>query len=257
MEHVLHREPSSSLPTVRDVAWHRPFAWLRAGWRDLVRQPGLALGYGGFVALAGWILLTVAWTGAAHLVPALLGGFLLVAPIVAVGLYAIAQQLEETGRVSTSQAAVATRPHLPMLALFGLVLALALIAWERVAAIVFALSYGGEVPALERFAAELLTVPAHRDALLALVAAGALFALAVYASGVVAAPMIYHRGSDPVTAIVTSWRVCLRNAAAALVWAVCLALLVALGFATLMLGLVVVFPWLAFASWHAYRDLVG
>jgi uncharacterized membrane protein len=30
----------------------------------------------------------------------------------------------------------------------------------------------------------------------------------------------------------------------------------AIGFATWMIGLVLVFPWLGHASWHAYRDLV-
>jgi uncharacterized membrane protein len=39
-------------------------------------------------------------------------------------------------------------------------------------------------------------------------------------------------------------------------WALLIAGLTVLGFATAMLGLVVVFPWLAHASWHAYRDLV-
>jgi uncharacterized membrane protein len=39
-------------------------------------------------------------------------------------------------------------------------------------------------------------------------------------------------------------------------WAALIVALTALGFATLMIGLVLVFPWLAHASWHAYRDLV-
>jgi uncharacterized membrane protein len=37
---------------------------------------------------------------------------------------------------------------------------------------------------------------------------------------------------------------------------VLIAALTALGFATPMLGLVVIFPWLGHASWHASRDLV-
>jgi uncharacterized membrane protein len=41
-----------------------------------------------------------------------------------------------------------------------------------------------------------------------------------------------------------------------LLWAALIATLTAVGFATLMLGLIVIFPWLAYASWHAYRDLV-
>ena len=36
-----------------------------------------------------------------------------------------------------------------------------------------------------------------------------------------------------------------------------LMLLTALGMATPLLGLMVVAPWLAHVSWHAYRDLVG
>jgi len=29
----------------------------------------------------------------------------------------------------------------------------------------------------------------------------------------------------------------------------------AIGFATLLLGMIVLLPWAAYASWHAYRDL--
>jgi uncharacterized membrane protein len=39
-------------------------------------------------------------------------------------------------------------------------------------------------------------------------------------------------------------------------WALLLMGLTAVGMASAMLGLVVVAPWLAHASWHAYRDLV-
>jgi hypothetical protein len=40
-------------------------------------------------------------------------------------------------------------------------------------------------------------------------------------------------------------------------WAALLMGLTVLGMATALLGLVVVVPWLAHASWHAYRDLVS
>ena len=39
-------------------------------------------------------------------------------------------------------------------------------------------------------------------------------------------------------------------------WAALLMGLTVLGMATLLLGLVVIAPWLAHASWHAYRDLI-
>jgi uncharacterized membrane protein len=42
-----------------------------------------------------------------------------------------------------------------------------------------------------------------------------------------------------------------------LLWAALIAGITALGFATAMIGLVIAFPWLGHASWHAYRDLVA
>ena len=39
-------------------------------------------------------------------------------------------------------------------------------------------------------------------------------------------------------------------------WAGILMGLTALGMATALTGLIVILPWLAHASWHAYRDLV-
>ncbi len=35
-----------------------------------------------------------------------------------------------------------------------------------------------------------------------------------------------------------------------------IAALTALGFATAFLGLVVVMPWLAYAAWHGYREVI-
>jgi uncharacterized membrane protein len=42
-----------------------------------------------------------------------------------------------------------------------------------------------------------------------------------------------------------------------LLWAVLIAGLTVVGFATFMVGLIVIFPWLGHATWHAYRDLVN
>jgi uncharacterized membrane protein len=57
-------------------------------------------------------------------------------------------------------------------------------------------------------------------------------------------------------AVLTSWRVVMAHPAPLALWAGLLMLLTLLGMAPLLLGLIVVVPWLAHASWHAYRDLV-
>jgi uncharacterized membrane protein len=68
--------------------------------------------------------------------------------------------------------------------------------------------------------------------------------------------MLVDRPVDVVTAALTSLRCCIRNPIPMLVWAALIAGLTLLGFATLMLGLIFIFPLLAHASWHAYREMV-
>ena len=62
--------------------------WLKAGWRDLTVQPALSLIYGFAVfvvsALLVWVLFE--WGRDYILFPAL-AGFMIVAPLLAIGLY--------------------------------------------------------------------------------------------------------------------------------------------------------------------------
>jgi uncharacterized membrane protein len=46
------------------------------------------------------------------------------------------------------------------------------------------------------------------------------------------------------------------NPLAMLVWAALIVSLTAIGFATLLFGMIVLIPLLGHATWHAYRDLV-
>ena len=76
------------IPTVRNVAVDQGFTWLRRGWNDLRRAAVPSITFGACVALFGMLLLLASWR-ATYLAPALLGGFLLVAPFVATVLYAL------------------------------------------------------------------------------------------------------------------------------------------------------------------------
>ncbi len=66
----------------------------------------------------------------------------------------------------------------------------------------------------------------------------------------------FDGAADTKTAIATSIRAVIANPGAMAVWGLVIALLTAFGFATFMIGLVVVLPLLGHATWHAYRDLV-
>ena len=84
---------------------------------------------------------------------------------------------------------------------------------------------------------------------------GAIFALLAFVLSVVSAPMIFDRAVDTNKAILTSIKVVGTNPAAMAVWAALIAALTAIGFASFLIGLVIVLPLLGHATWHAYRDL--
>jgi uncharacterized membrane protein len=258
MSQLTHPSIAPSSPAMqgaRRVPWDRPFDWLRRGAQDLMRAPGPSLVYGAIAAVVGVVLLALGW-GAVYLVPALIGGFLLVAPFIGVGVYDLSRQLEAGQGVDAKASFVAWRANPGQLALFGLLLVLALFVWERLAAILFALFFGQSPPEMARLGSELRGAAEFLPMVLIFLGTGAVLALFVFTFAVVSAPMLLDRPTDAVTAAITSLVCCRRNPGAMTLWAALLAGLTALGFATAMLGLVVIFPWLAHATWHAYRDLV-
>jgi uncharacterized membrane protein len=225
------------------------------GAEDLQRSLRPSLAIGAVVALAGWLLMAASWK-VSYLAPALLAGFLYIAPFSAIAVYGYSRQLERGAAIDSGEALHAWRANAQSIALFGLMLAVALIFWERVAAIIFAAFFRGEPLQFSNLLTSLVLSGTHTTMLLTLVAAGALIAAVVFALSVVTAPMLLDRPVDVVTAAITSVRCCLRNPLPMLLWAVLIAGITWIGLATFMVGLVVVLPWLAHASWHAYRGLV-
>lgn len=252
--HSLRRPHSSAAPGVRALATDRPLHWLRQGMQDVMRTPAPSLGMGVLIAAVGMLLSTAAWK-ATYIAPALLGGFLLVGPFLTIALYGLASQMEEGEAPHLRDSLLAIRANAGSIALFGLMLALTYIFWERMAAILFAFYYSGEAIHLSQLVAEVLSGQ-YLGLMMIFLGAGALLAGAVFALSVVSAPMLVDRPVDVVTAALTSLRCCLRNPLPMLLWAALIAGLTLLGFATLMLGMIFVFPLLAHASWHAYRDMV-
>jgi uncharacterized membrane protein len=68
--------------------------------------------------------------------------------------------------------------------------------------------------------------------------------------------MIVDRDVNPLTAIHTSARAVARNWPAMTLWAAVIVAVTAVGIATLGIAMVVIFPVLAYATWHSYRATV-
>jgi uncharacterized membrane protein len=85
---------------------------------------------------------------------------------------------------------------------------------------------------------------------------GGILAAPMFASSVVAMPLLLDRRVTLLQAIYISWYAVLANPAPLALWAALILGLTTLGLGTLMVGLIVIIPVLGHASWHAYCDLI-
>jgi uncharacterized membrane protein len=245
---------SSPLPGVRPVSAAAPFAWLATGWRDFRAHPLPSAFYGACFAAMGW-LIVVTFRHAYEYVSALVTGFFLVGPLLAIGLYDLSRRRERGLPVSLVPTLGAWRASAGAMGIFALVLGVILLVWARASLIVFALFYTGEMPSVAGFVGQILS-PDNLEFLLAYVCVGGAFALLVLAISVVSVPMMLDRDTDGIVAVLTSLRAFGANVPAMLVWGMLIVALTAAGFALYFAGLVVAVPVIGHATWHAYRALV-
>lgn len=240
--------------TVRSVEATRPLRWLAWGWADLWRCPWPGVAHGLVLAGFGAMLALLAhdrfW-----LLAGAFSGFLLLAPVAATGLYAVSQALERGEHPTLATALRAWAPKNGRLVLFGLLLASAGTGWVLTSAALVTGLAPGLVQRPEDFL-RLVVVADHGWLFETWLALGALLAAPVFASSVVAIPLLLDRRIGVLAAVLTSWRAVLENPLPLALWAVLLVGLTLVSMLPALLGLVLAAPWLAHASWHAYRDLV-
>ncbi|MDP1734307.1 MAG: DUF2189 domain-containing protein [Sulfuritalea sp.] len=232
-----------------------PLKWLRQGWADLWRQPAASLFYGIAIAVTGAVILGVT-ARFPYLFAAAITGFLLVAPMLAAGLYELSRRYLAGEPVSLLDSMLAWRRNPSALVGFALLSILAGTAWQVASVVIVALFYKG--PALTPMAMmiEILVNPQHYLLFFVYMCAGGLLAALVFGVSVVSMPMLIDRRCDLLTALGTSVNAVAENPLPLALWAVIIMLLTGLGFATALVGLILVMPWLGHASFHAYKDLV-
>ena len=249
------QDASHGLPSVAVVPHGAPWRWLRRGLADMRAAPGPSLFYGLVFAGMGFALERA--VGVAALELALVTGFLLVAPFLAVGLYDISRTLQYGRPVRFSFTLVAWQANAPAIGFYALILALLLAVWVRVSVVVVALFFTSELPYEGSLLARLAASPEGWVFMGMYAVAGGGFALLVFATSVVSVPMLLDRhGMDTLTAMITSFKALQANLALMVGWAVVIVLLVAVGVLTGYAGLVLTGPLVGHASWHAYREAV-
>ncbi len=244
---------------VKQVDFDAPWNWLAKGWRDLWAIPHASLLYGAVFALtSGLLVLCLVEFNLVSLMLPLSGGFLLIGPLLAVGLYDASRRLETNEEITLKSMIFAGAHATGQIGFMGIALMLVFFAWMEIAFLMFMLFLGANgLPPASEFIPTLLFTGRGLGLLVMGSIVGGVLAVAVFSISAISVPLILVRKIDVVTAALTSMRAVKQNLKAMSLWAVLIAALMLFGLATLFLGLVVVFPLIGHATWHAYRDLVG
>src|SRR5262245_9794938 len=239
----------------RGLAPAEAFRWLAQGWQDFRTDPVTSLAYGVLIFLVSAVIVGGLFSfGWDYIVFPALAGFMVVGPILAVGLYEKSRRIA-AGEPVRLQQMVFVRPASGGQILFtGVLLCGLMLLWMRAAVIIYALFFGlVPFPGLANIAPMLFTTPTGWALLIVGSAVGALFAAFAFAVSAFSIPMLLAERIDALTAMGTSMALVWNNLPAMLTWGAIVLVLFLLSLATGLVGLVIVFPVLGHGTWHAYR----
>lgn len=253
---------TTSLPAIHPVSTDKPWLWLAAGWSDFIKAPGISLAYGLVVMLAMQTIFQLLQVRGYFIhALALMAGFAIIGPLLAVGLYKISHRLEQHLPVSFSDTFRGQHRNSGSILGIGLVMMLIVLGWFLLATQLTAMAYGLEGNGVALRVAthdwESFALSIRWPMVLSFGLTGLVAVSVTYVMTVVSVPLLTDREEmDILTAIVISARAVRKNPAALVLWAVLIAAFTGIAVVPIFLGLILVFPLLAYASWHAYRDLI-
>lgn len=241
----------------RNLPASAAFDWLAKGWRDLWHNPLPSLAYGlAIFAVSIVIVWELFRLQLDYILFPALAGFMVVGPLVAIGLYQKSRDIEEGRPVSLARMIFVKAASGAQVWYTGAILCLLMLVWMRAAVIIYALFFGlRPFPGLDGVVAMLLTTPEGWGMLVVGTVAGGLFAAFSFAISTFAIPMLLDEKIDAFTAMGTSISLVWNNLPVMLAWGAIVLALFLLSVATGLIGLIVVFPLLGHATWHSYRAI--
>lgn len=240
---------------INSINFGSPFRWLWSGLQDMAAQPWISLFYGVCFWLMALTVLAVFKSIPEYTMSAV-SACLLVGPFLAMGLYDVSMHMERGEPPSMRSSLTCWRPHLRSMGMLIMIMVVLELLWGRASLVVFAVSFNtGGMPATATVL-EAVFNPDNWEFIIVYACVGGFFAGLVFACMMVSIPMILDRDTDAITACITSMRVFVEHTAVSMVWGLGILALAILAMLPSAVGLVLVGPWLGFASWHAYRASV-
>lgn len=234
--------------------------WLKAGWNDFKSiNMEASLLYGILVFAISWLLLAGMFAlQIDYILFPLLGAFMVVGPVLGVGLYEKSRNIEnrETTGIGRMLFVKARSPG--QIAFVGLILGLWVLLWLRAGVLLYALFFGmHEFPGIDGVVKLLLTEPRGWGLLITGTLFGGLFAAFAFGISVFSIPMLLVEETDAFTAMGSSLALSWHNLPVMLAWGGIVLLLFVASVLTGLIGIIVLFPVLGHATWHVYRAVRG
>ena len=262
---TLNTPAADNLPLVapaRQLPFLAPWRWLYLALQDFRRAPALSLLWGLIITGISMVVSLLAYQlGRFALLAVLLSGFVYVAPLLGVGLYAVSRALARQESPSFGSSFAAIERVLGQSAIFAICSTIVVLVWSRTGMMVTAFFPATELEQTQFFQA-FMQGEVHMDGagsrflhfLMLGSALGSIFALLCFAMTAVSLPMLVDKKVDMVTALISSINAVLRNKLVMLQWAAIIVVLIGLGVATAYIGFILIMPLLAYGAWHAYQD---
>jgi uncharacterized membrane protein len=257
---MLPAEAAGELPEVRKISVHDLKDALAAGLSDFWAMPTHVVFLGLIYPVVGLVIGRAAFGyDVIPLLYPLASGFALIGPIAAIGLYELSRRREAGLDTSWRHAAdVFYSPSFKSIVAVGLGLLILFLIWIGVAQALYTASFGyAEPSSWWSFARDVVTTPQGQMLIVAGNIIGFIFAAIALCVSVVSFPLLLDRNVGPAVAVLTSIRAVTTNPVTMALWGLIVAVLLAIGFLTLFLGLAIIVPVLGHATWHLYRKVIA
>lgn len=243
-------------PAIRTIGWGEIGGALRAGVHDFVRAPLYGLFFGAIFALGGLAILAfLSVFNMPWMILPIMIGFPLIGPFVAAGLYEVSRRLS-AGQPLSWKAVLFTvfAQRERQMGWMAFVVLFIFWIWVYQVRILIALFMGFSAPStLTGFVNVVLTTQNGLTFLIVGTLVGAVLALVLFSSTVIAMPLLLDSELDFVTAVITSFKTVAQNPVPMLGWGLIVTALSLIAMAPAFLGLLIVLPVLGHATWHLYK----
>ncbi|HSM11488.1 MAG TPA: DUF2189 domain-containing protein, partial [Lysobacter sp.] len=179
----------------------------------------------------------------------------LMGPILGAGLIEASMTMEAGNTPTFDNSLRGLDRNRPALVRFALALLGISIAWLALSTALLVVAVGPIAPPVQETLWDSTLQLMSSRQLLAWFAIGGVLAVLTFSISVISVPLILDRHASAGEAMRGSLRAVSRHPLACVTWAFLIVLLSAIGFATALIGLIVIYPILGHASWHAYRAL--